>query len=283
MKNSIVSQNSHNKVLILGAICISIVAGVVSYKIADIKNQQNLSESSKNARAFNVTGDINDEATNKILAAVDSSDQLIDPPSNSDDPFTITDKDSATSRMAKQVYSDYINQEAGNSDLTVGDIAQNAISQISSSDMPSSRYNLNSISYLTDLSIENIRLYGNNFAEIYKRNLTKIAQNQQKYSGNLSSIADVYENISKELMKIKVPTQISSSHLAIINNFQLMADSFRLIDTQSQDPVKSLLGVKSAKEASDDNDQMFINIGKYFKNSGIIFDKNEVGSIWNVN
>ncbi len=283
MKNSIASKSSHNKVLILGAICISIVAGVLSYKIADIKSQQILDESIKNARGFNVIGDGNDEATNKILAAVDNSDQLIDTPTNSDDPFTITDKDSATSRMAKQVYSDYVNQEAGNSDLSVGDIAQNAISQISSSDMPGSKYNLNSLSYLTDLSNENVRLYGNNFAEIYKRNLTTIAQDQDKYSGNLSAIADVYENISKELIKIKVPTQIASSHLAIINNFQLMADSFRLIDTQSQDPVKSLLGVKTAKEASDDNDQMFINIGKYFKNSGIIFDNNEVGSIWNVN
>ncbi len=283
MKNSIASKNSHNKVLILGAICVSIVTGVLSYKIADLKSQQILDESSKNARAFNITGDINDEVTNKILSAVDNSNQLIDTPTNSDDPFTITDKDTATSRMAKQVYSDYVNQEAGNSDLTVSDIAQNAISQISSSDLPSSKYNLNSISYITDLSNESIRLYGNNFAEIYKRNLTKVAQDQNKYSNSLSALADVYENISKELIKIKVPTQIASSHLAVINNFQIMADSFRLIDTQSQDPVKSLLGVKSAKEASDDNDQMFINIGKYFKNSGIIFGNNEVGSIWNVN
>jgi hypothetical protein len=185
--------------------------------------------------------------------------------------------------MAKQVYYDYVNQEAGNSDLTVSDIATNALSQISSNDIPKAKYNLNNISYVSSLSNQEIRLYGNNFAEIYIRNLTSVAKNQAKYSDNLTALAGVYENISKELIKIKVPTQISSSHLAIINNYQIMADSFRLIDTQSQDPVKSLLGVKSAKEASEDNDLMFINIGKYFKNNGIIFGNNEVGSIWNVN
>lgn len=283
MKNSIASKNSHNKVLIIGAICISIIAGVVSYRIADTKSQQGISEGRMNTGAFNVTGDGNDEATNKILSAIDDSNQLIDVPTKSGDPFTITDKDSATSRMAKQVYSDYVNQGAGNSDLTVTDIAKNAISQISSSDMPNLKYNLNNISYTTNFTSGEIRLYGNNFAEIYTRNLSLIANNQQKYSDNILAIADVYENISKELLKIKVPAQISSSHLAIVNNFQIMADSFRLIDKQSQDPVKSLLGVRSAKEAGDDNDQMFINIGKYFKNNGIIFGNNEVGSIWNVN
>jgi hypothetical protein len=279
VKNSIASQNSHNKVLILGAICISIIAGVVSYKIADIKNQQKIN---KRVDAFDVRSNNFDETTSKILDALDNSDQLIDP-EDPEDPFTITDKDTATSRMAKQVYYDYVNQEAGNSDLTVSDIATNALSQISSNDIPKAKYNLNNISYVSSLSNQEIRLYGNNFAEIYIRNLTSVAKNQAKYSDNLTALAGVYENISKELIKIKVPTQISSSHLAIINNYQIMADSFRLIDTQSQDPVKSLLGVKSAKEASEDNDLMFINIGKYFKNSGIIFGNNEVGSIWNAN
>jgi hypothetical protein len=115
------------------------------------------------------------------------------------------------------------------------------------------------------------------------RNMRIIANNQQKYSNSLSEIASIYENISKELLKIKVPPQISSSHLAIVNNYQIIADSFRLINIQSQDPVKSLLGVKSSKEAIADNDQMFINISKYFKNNDIIFGNNEVGVIWNSN
>lgn len=283
MKNSIASQNSHSKVLILGAICISIIAGVVSYKIADIKNQENISKNSRSARAFNITGNGNDETTSKILSALDNSNQSIDSSTNSEDPFTITDKDTATSRMAKQVYSDYVNQEAGNSDLTVADIAKNALSQISSGDLPKAKYNLNDISYTTEFSNAEIRLYGNNFAEIYTRNLISVAKNQEKYSNDLTALSNVYENISKELLKIKVPAQISSSHLAVINNYQIIADSFRLIDIQSQDPVKSLLGVRSAKEAGEDNDLMFINIGKYFKNNGIIFGDNEVGSIWNVN
>ena len=50
---------------------------------------------------------------------------------------------------------------------------------------------------------------------------------------------------------------------------------------QNEDPVKSLLGVKSSKEAMEDNDQIFKNISNYFKNNGIIFGNNEVGVIWN--
>lgn len=279
MKNS----SSHNKVLILGAICISILAGVLSYRIADIQNKKARNIPAKLSDAFNLTGGAEDEVLNKMLSAIDNSNQLLNIPSEEEDPFTITDKDSATSRLAKQVYYDYVNQEAGNSDLTVTDIAQNALSQLSSGDLPKAKYNLNNILFTNQSSKEDLRLYGNNFAEIYTRNLTTVANNQEKYSNSLPSLADVYENISKEMLKIKVPVQIASSHLAVVNNFQIMADSFRLIDKQSQDPVKSLLGVKAAKEASEDNDQMFINIGKYFNNNAIIFGNNEVGEIWNVN
>jgi hypothetical protein len=277
------NSSSHNKVLILGAICISVLAGVLSYRIADIQNKKARNMPAKLSDAFNITGGAEDEVLNKMLSAIDSSNQILNIPSEEEDPFTITDKDSATSRLAKQVYYDYVNQEAGNSDLTVTDIAQNALSQLSSADLPRAKYNLNNILFTNQSSKEDLRLYGNNFAEIYIRNLMTVANNQEKYSNSLPALADVYENISKELLKIKVPVQISSSHLAIVNNFQITADSFRLIDKQSQDPVKSLLGVKAAKEASEDNDQMFINIGKYFNNNAIIFGNNEVGEIWNVN
>ena len=282
MKNSS-SNVSHNKVLILSVICISILDGDLAYRNAEIQNKKAKNIQTKISDIFNITGNKEDAVTKKILSAVDSSDPLNTEQANADDPFTITDKDTATSRLAKQVYSDYVNKEAGNSDLTVSDIAQNALSQLSSSDIPGAKYNLNAISFTDDTSNETIRLYGNNFAEIYTRNLTIIANDEKKYSSNLKAIADIYENISKELLKIKVPVQISSSHLAVVNNYQIMADAFRLIDAQSQDPVKSLLGVKAAKEASEDNDQMFINIGKYFKNNVIIFSNNEIGSIWNVN
>ncbi len=282
MKNSSSNNNSHNKVLILGAICISIIAGVVSYKVADYRSKQDEIKQKRAAGFFNITGEKEDPTITKILSAIDSS-ELAAGTSTEEDPFTITDKDNATSRLAKQVYSDYVNQEAGNSDLNVGDIANNAIGQLSSSDLPRSKYGINSIAFTAGSSLEEIRLYGNNFAEIYMRNMRIIANNQQKYSNSLSEIASIYENISKELLKIKVPPQISSSHLAIVNNYQIIADSFRLINIQSQDPVKSLLGVKSSKEAIADNDQMFINISKYFKNNDIIFGNNEVGVIWNSN
>ncbi|MEI6553173.1 MAG: hypothetical protein WCO09_01250 [bacterium] len=282
MKNSS-SNVRHNKVLILGAICVSIVAGVVSYRIADIQNQREIEKKAKISDDFKITGDIIDPVTNKILSAIDNSNPIFDDGSVADDPFTITDKDSATARLAKQVYSDYINKEAGNSDLEVADIAQNALSQLSTADMPSPAYNLSAVSFTSGQSGEEIRLYGNNFAEIYTRNLNNIAKNQQKYSENLLAIADVYENISKELIKIKVPPQISTSHLAIANNYHIMAESFRLINAQTKDPVKSLLGVKASKEAEDDNTLMFTNISNYFKDNGIVFSDNEIGSIWNIN
>ncbi len=282
MKNSIAAKNSHNKVLILGAICISIIAGVVSYKITDYKSQQNDIRKQRSAGLFNITGDKEDPTITKILSAIDNSQPSIGT-STEEDPFTITDKDNATARLAKQVYSDYVNQEAGNSDLNVSDIAQNAIGQLSSSDIPRAKYGINSIIFNTDSNSETLRLYGNNFAEIYMRNMRIIADNQKKYSNSLAEIAVIYENVSKELLKLHVPPQISSSHLAIVNNYQIIADSFRLIDMQSQDPVRSLLGVKSSKEAINDNDQMFANISKYFKNNDIIFGNNEVGVIWSVN
>lgn len=273
MKNS----NSHNRVLILGAICISIVAGVLSYKIADIKNKGD--GAVKSGGIFNITGDQEISDNDKLLSIIEESQTS----SENNDPFTITGKDTATSRLAKQVYSDYVNQQAGNSDLTVSDVAQNALSQISSADMPRAKYGLKDLSLISQSSSEVIRLYGNNFAEIYSRNMSLIANNQAKYGKNLSAIADVYENISRELVSLKVPVEVSVPHLAVANNYKIISDSFRMIDQQSEDPVKSLLGIRSAKIAGEESDQMFINISKYFKSNGIIFDKSEIGRIWNSN
>ena len=272
MKNSI----QHNKVLILGAICVSIIAGVLSYKLADYKNKQDLRNPKKLAGIFNITPDLTSES---IQNALNNTDQASTSPE--DDPFTITDKDTVTSRLAKQIYSDYINQEAGNSDLTYDDIAQNALSHISASDMPLAKHGLGEIVFTDQSNPSDIRAYGNSFAEIYMRNINIIYNNQQKYSKDLLALASIYENISRELVKLKVPVQIATTHLAIVNDYQTMADSFRLIDKQSTDPVKALLGIRSAKNATDDNDQMFINIDNYFKNNDIIFGNNEAGKIWN--
>ena len=255
MKN----ENTHNKVLILGAICVSIIAGVLSYKIADYKNQKDLSKGV--AGMVDIISD-DSSVNNKIFDALDASNDLLGTTTESNDPFTITSKDSVTSRLAKQVYSDYVHQEAGVSDLSMADIATNAVSQISDSDLPQSKYNFNDVSIIIGANYDEIRLYGNNFAEIYNRNMQKVSNNPQKYSVDLEALADLYQNISGELLKIKVPAEVASSHLAMVNNYQLMADSFRLIDQQSKDPVKSLLGARTAKASGEDNDQMFINILK---------------------
>lgn len=276
MKN----KNSHRNVFIIAAICLSVLAGVLSYKLAEYK--QNSDREKSILSVFNITGDKQDSDSQKIQEAIDRVANKDILSTDIDDPFVITSKDSATDRFIKQFYSDYVHQEAGVSDLTASDVANNAMSQLSSGDMPRAKYGLKDITIFGNTTPENIRLYGNTFAEIYFRNMSKIANDQAKYSSNLLEVAKVYENFSKELLKTKVPVEISNSHLAIVNNYQILADSFKLINEQSSDPVRALLGVRSAKNTTEENDTMFINISKYFKNNGIIFTKGEMGYIWNI-
>lgn len=275
------SYNPHHKVLIIGAICLSLLAGVFSYKLA--KYNQVAQEEKSVLGFFDITGDKEDSDAKKIQDAIDRVANKDFTEEEIDDPFIITSKDSATDRFIKQFYSDYVNQEAGVSDLSADDVANNAISQLSSGDMPRAKYGLKDISIFGNTTSTNIRSYGNTFAEIYFRNMSKVANNEAKYSSNLLEIAKVYEDISKELLKIQVPVEISTPHVAIVNNYQILADSFRLINGQASDPVKALLGVRSAKITMEENDTMFINISKYFKNNGIIFNKSEAGYIWNIN
>ena len=65
-------------------------------------------------------------------------------------------------------------------------------------------------------------------------------------------------------------------------NYQILAESFKLIVNQNEDPVRALLGMKAAKAAMEESDLMFSNISKYFKNNGIIFGNKEVGVVWNL-
>ncbi len=275
------SQNPHHKVLIIGAICLSLLAGVFSYKLA--KYNQVAQEEKSVLGFFDITGDKEDSDAKKIQDAIDKVANKDFNEEEINDPFIITSKDSATDRFIKQFYSDYVNQEAGVSDLSADDVANNAISQLSSGDMPRAKYGLKDVSIFGNTTSTNIRSYGNTFAEIYFRNMSKVANNEAKYSSNLLEIAKVYEDISKELLKIQVPVEISTPHTAIVNNYQILADSFRLINSQASDPVKALLGVRSAKTTMEENDAMFISISKYFKNNGIIFNKSEAGYIWNIN
>jgi hypothetical protein len=86
----------------------------------------------------------------------------------------------------------------------------------------------------------------------------------------LKETALVYTKLSKELQNITVPIGVSDYHLALINGFYGVAQSFGYIIEMEDNGVNALAGIAIYKNYSESIDQASIDLNDYFVDYGII-------------
>ncbi|MEN9649169.1 MAG: hypothetical protein RL094_136 [Candidatus Parcubacteria bacterium] len=272
-------------VLILGAICLSILGGVGAYKYAQYKKA---AEALRNrngivASAAGTNADTQSKEYAEILAQIELA-KIDAAASTTANPFLPSPNDTMTDSLSKNVFISYLKYQGDDNLDAAGqaEIANAVVSNIDASKLPGLKYSLNSIKMTYSVNVADIKLYGNTFATIRNKHLAQIAANSQFYNTHLVELGAILSQLGEELMKMNVPSEVALPHLDIANAYIRSGESFKIISGQAKDPLKALLGVKVFKDDLDRQTEMYTQISNYFSNNGILFDTTEPGIMWNI-
>ena len=298
LKNSNLIRNielPHRSVLILAAICVSAVAITLTYKIKEarmITQAESQAIYTNNIAAVAGSNDLALAADQRVAAALaETQNVLLGGLATSSNPFDPSPKDSISDRFTKDIISAYsksqysqntaLGSNAGaSSNIDESTVGADALNNIDTSKLPHERYTLNNISVFIPQNKADIKTYAETFAKVYLQTIAPVGKNPNAYNSNITAVGGLYKQISSNLLKLKVPNDLALIHLKIVNSFALMADTFPLIDGEEKDPVKALLGLSLVQKSLTELPTLFIQINKYFKQNGILFEKNTVGAMW---
>jgi hypothetical protein len=272
-------KSPSNKILILSAICLSLIASIGAYKIGEARKVINES-SRKNAAVYVDIKKTNadtlalQEALNKIQLEATLN------PSEDANPFGPKESDTLTDTLAKNIFLSYAERESGKSTDDDAAIAGSVIGGIDTSALPQPTFSLNDVRLFVPQTKEDIKRYGNEAGGVIKQYYTLMTM--PKYSdGDLRKLSVIHQRIGQELIKIKVPAALSQSHMNLANSYVVFGDSIGLMATEEQrDPLKALLSMRTAKDSSESMTTATIEINTYLKQNDILYSENEAGLIW---
>ena len=269
----------HTKILVLAAICISIISILLAYKVSEAK-KNSLKEVHLSASAGS---DGNEVAADQRIADALNEAQLasLGDLASSSDPLAPSPKDTLTDRFSKDIFASYIQFEKSGEQLSDSELSQNPINNINTDFLPKPVFTSSDLIVFNPKNKDEIKSYGNAFAKAYIESLAPIAANPDKFSDDLVNIGIIYKKIGSTLVKIKVPAEVAEKQLSIANDFVIMAKAFPLVNGQQSDPVKALLGLRVVKDSMENQVNMFTSISTYFKQNDILFEKSEPGALWN--
>ena len=278
LKKSPSQKGPSSTVLIIGAICLSVVLASAAYKLT-------LASKSELQRNNNIVG-LQGTSTNttEIInnALIDAKFGSLAENDSSKNPFTINPNDSVSDRVTKKLFSGYLyaQQTDGVTNSSVDEVSNAVISQITQSDLPEPTFSTTQAKAFAPTSKEEIKQYGNNVASVIRAYYQQIA-NDPGYKDDLVGLAKIFKLIGYSIMEQKVPVSLLQQHTSLANSYILSGQGMEMVADQTKDPVRALLGVKTLKEINISQTEVLINMGVYFNNNGIIFEKNEAGYLWN--
>ncbi len=194
-------------------------------------------------------------------------------------PFAPSSDDTLTDSLAKNLFLAYAEQQNGSDTRTDDEVASGIISGIDTSKLPVSVYSIGNVKITNPRTTEDIKVYGNRVGAIIKDNYTYIAS--KKDTIQLKEIAQIHKKIGAEMIAVEAPAPVAQMHLAIANDYALLGASFEIIANEDKkDPLKSLLAIRTAKDAAENLDQMYKEINSYFAKNAILFTNEEPGIVW---
>lgn len=199
--------------------------------------------------------------------------------STQQNPFVPDKNDTLTDTLAKNIFLSYAELQKNNSSLNKETIAENVIGNIDTSSIPRAKFTLSDIKIANTQNSITIKTYGNTIGAIIKDNYTYISN--KKNSIDLVEIARIHSEIGEKIINTSAPSSLAQLHLTIANNYALLGSSFFIIaNEEKNDPLKSLLAIRTAKDAGENLDKTYTEINNYFIKNDILFNNDESGSIW---
>lgn len=270
----------HRKVLILGAVCISIIAIVLTYKISSEKRLILEKQADLSVTAGRTEEEL--EIERKIITALNNAKLAsLGALASSSNPFEPTPKDSISDRFSKDVFATYLRYEKDGV-LPDGDALIQNFEYLDVNDIDKNKYSLAFMNIFEPTTKDEIKNYGNIFAKTYLNTIAPVDRDVMRYQTDINAMVPIYKAIGENLLKIPTPSAVASVHLQLVNQYLKQADAFVLVGGQVKDPVRALLGLKVIREGIPIQVEMFTNIKMYLNDNGIVYEANEPGNFWNV-
>lgn len=200
---------------------------------------------------------------------------------------------SETEKLSQQFLSQYLIAKqvagGGNLDETTKQDLINSLAQNINSDISVSLYTLSDIKISSDNSREAIKNYGNQLGLILKNHINPppsfeilvfgdmVENNDQTDIEQLEESIKNYEGLIKDCLGLTASSALKDSHLKLINSFVYLKEITARFKNFFNDPIASLAGLKDYQTALTNFTSAVTTINNYFKNQGIIFNKDEEG------
>ena len=78
----------------------------------------------------------------------------------------------------------------------------------------------------------------------------------------LEVVATDYRALAENLSNIRVPTQVTETHINLLNNYQKLAQASEDMSTAVNDPVRSMVGIKNYRAIMDEQQQIQEQLGE---------------------
>ncbi len=277
LKNSPSTNGPSKIILVTGAICLSVILASVAYKVT-LSQKSSL----RNNNIVGFAGTSTDPANIVKNAIFDSQTSSVEENATNTSPFAIKPEDSVSDRVSKKLFSGYLyaQQTDDVTDSSISDVSDSVLSQITQKDLPDPTFSTTEAKVFAATSKNDIKEYGNNTASIIKAYYQQIANNPS-FKNDLPALAKIFKIIGHSIIEQRVPVNLIQEHTSLANSYVLSGQAMEMIADQTKDPVRALLGVKTLKEVGQSQVEVLINIGTYFRNNDIIFEKGEAGVLWN--
>jgi hypothetical protein len=269
-----------NKILILSAVCLSVIACLGAYKIGEARKVINDASKTNSAVYIDIQKTNADNADLQQALQQIQLDETLNASGTDDNPFAPLPTDTMTDSLAKDIFLTYAQRESGQINDDDDTIANNIVGSIKVSDMPQPAYNLGNMKLFVPITTEEAKKYGNQAGQII-RDYYAVLKLPQYADNDLRKVAIVHKAIGAELIKLQVPAAISQSHLNLANAYVMFGESLMLLASQEEkDPLKALLSVSTAKDSSAAIAKSAGEINSYFEQNAILYAENEGGAIW---
>ncbi len=190
--------------------------------------------------------------------------------------------------ITKQANGGQINAKDAN------DIANSALSAMDQYVRPTEDVYKNTDLQTIPATAENMKSYGNEFGALIKKYFDPIpnppltvlleAMEAENSSGleELKPISLAYKNTAEELLKIKVPESLATSHSAIANNFLKISKQIDNMARVFNDPALASIAFKQYLGTSDSTRAALKAIQSSFLANRVVFQNNEPGKYFAV-
>lgn len=96
----------------------------------------------------------------------------------------------------------------------------------------------------------------------------------------LKAIEAEYHSLVLDLAILPVPKTLAPLYLTILNDYAGEAATFPDMEAALTDPLRGLSGLGHYQSQTDEAGRVFINIAQALSKDGILFTKDEPGSLW---